>query len=100
MVKIFNIFGEPYEVDFEIYIGDKLAQKQSMQAPKEILMINFIQTANQIGNDRRPMKIKMIRQEIIFDNFENKQKTLNNEVSFSNNAMVAYENDKEKEKNV
>ena len=92
---MFNIFGDAYEVDFEIYIGNQLAQKQRMQAPKEILMINFMQTAQQMGNDKRPMKIKMTRQEVIWDNFENKQKTLINEISFSNNAMVAFEKDKE-----
>lgn len=89
----FNSFGsfETYEVTFEIYIGDKLVNQQAMQAPKEMLMINFIQTAEQIGNDQRPMKIKMIVQDIIWDNFENKQKVLNNEVSFSNNAMISFE---------
>ena len=92
---MFINFGDTYEVDFEIYIGEQLVQKQRMQAPKEMLMINFIQTAQQLGNDRRPMKIKMIRPEIIWDNFENMQKTLNNEISFSNNAMVAFEKDKE-----
>lgn len=60
-----------------------------------MLMINFIQTAQQIGSNVRPMKIKMTRPEIVWDSFENKQKTLTNEVSFSNNAMVAFEKDKE-----
>ena len=36
----FNMF-ETYEVTFEIYIEDKLINKQTMQAPKEILMANF-----------------------------------------------------------
>ena len=30
---------EVYDVTFEVYIGDKLANKQQMQAPKEILMM-------------------------------------------------------------
>ena len=85
-----NIF-ETYEVTFEIYIEDKLAKKQILQAPKEMLMINFMQMAEQIKNDNRPIKIKMIRPEVIWDNFENKQKVLNNEVSVSNNAMVSWE---------
>ena len=92
---MFNIFGDAYEVDFEIYVGSQLAQRQRMEAPKEILMINFMQTAQQLGNDRRPMKIKMTRPEVIWDSFENKQKILTNEVSFSNNAMVAWEKDNE-----
>lgn len=91
----FNMF-ETYEVTFEIYVEDKLTNKQTMQAPKEILMANFLQTAKQIQNDQRPIKIKMIVSDIIWDKFENKQKVLNNEVSASNNPMVAWEENKEK----
>ena len=83
------------EVNFEVYIGNTLAQRQKLQAPKEMLMINFVQTIKRIANDKRPMKIKMIRQVIIEDNFENKEKSLNNEIEFSNNAMVDFEKDKE-----
>ena len=83
-------------VEKEVYIEDKLTNRQQMQAPKEILMANFMQTAKQIRSDNRPIKIKMIRQEIIWDNFENKQRVLNNEVSASNDAMVAWEENNKK----
>lgn len=94
---MFNIFGnfDTYEVDFEVYVGNALAQRQKMQVPKEMLMINFIQTAQQLGKDSRPMKIKMVRPETIWDNFENKEKTLNCEVEFKNNAMMSFEASKE-----
>jgi hypothetical protein len=36
---------EMYEVTFEVYIEDKLTNRQTMQAPKEILISNFMQTA-------------------------------------------------------
>lgn len=68
-----------------------------MQAPKEMIMINFIQTAKQIQNDQRPIKVKVIRQEVIWDNFEQKQKVLNNEIELSNNAMTAWEGTKQNE---
>ena len=71
-----------YEVTFEIYIEDKLVNKQTMQAPKEMLMVNFIQMVDKIAQDRRPMKIKMSRPEVIWDRFENKQKVLENKVVF------------------
>lgn len=89
----FNMF-ETYEVVFEIYIEDKLASKQTMQAPKEILMANFMQTVNQIARDKRPIKIRMTRPETIWDNFENTQKVLENEVVFINNAMISWEENK------
>lgn len=86
----FDMF-DTYEVTFEIYIEDKLTNKQTMQAPKEMIMANFIQTVNQIARDKRPIKILMSRPEVIWDNFENKQKVLENKVIFGNNAMISWE---------
>ena len=83
-----------YEVTFEVYIEDKMVNKQIISAPKEMLIMNFIQTMEQIGYDKRPMKIRIHRPTTIWDNFENKNKTLNHEVSFSNNAMMAWEESK------
>lgn len=85
---------ETHEVIFEVYIEDKLTNRQQMQAPKEMLIANFLQTAKQIQADRRPIKIKMIRPEIIWDNFYQKQRVMNNEIELSNNAMVAWEANK------
>ena len=81
------------EVIFEVYIEDKLTNRQQMQAPKDMLIANFLNTAKQIQRDKRPIKIKMIRQEVIWDEFEQKQKVLNNEIELSNNAMMAWEVD-------
>lgn len=86
-----------HEVIFEVYIEDKLTNRQQMQAPKEMLIANFLQAAKQIQNDKRPIKIKMIRPEVIWDNFEQKQKVLNNEIELSNNAMTAWEGAKANE---
>lgn len=92
---MFGGIFETYEVAFEVYIGDKLVRQQAMQAPKEFIMANFMQMTEQIKNDRRPMKIKIIRQDVIWDNFDNKQKVLNNEVAASNNAMIIFEENKQ-----
>lgn len=82
---------EMHEVIFEVYIEGKLTNRQQMQAPKQMLVANFIETAKRIKNDKRPIKIKMIRPEVIWDDFEQKQKVLNNEIELSNDAMVAWE---------
>jgi hypothetical protein len=42
------------------------------------------------------MRIKMIVPMTIWDNFENKEKVLDNYVMFSNNAMVSWEESKER----
>lgn len=87
----FDSVFEPYEVDIETYIEDKMVNKQTIQAPQQIIISNFLQLMNQIKNDKRPLKVRMTRPEIIWDNFENKQKVLTNDISFSNNAMIAFE---------
>ena len=98
MINIFHVnFGnmfETYDVIFEVYIEDKLTNRQQMQAPKEMLIANFLQTAKQIQADRRPIKIKMIRPEEIWDKFEQRRRVINNEIALSNNAMVAWEANK------
>ena len=88
-----NMF-EMHEATFEIYVEDNLINKQAIQAPKEILMANFMQVVNQIGNDSRPMKIKMIKPTILWDRFEEKEKTLDTTAEFKNNAMIAWEDSK------
>ena len=84
-----------HEVTFEIYIDGKLTQRQALSAPKEFLIINFLQTAQQMQNDPRPITIKMIRPMTIWNEFEQKQMTLNNEIVLSNAAATAKESAKE-----
>lgn len=90
---MFNFYAnfEIYNADFEIYLEDKLIQKQSAEAPKEMLMATFVQTMQQIAQDKRAMQFKMKVPIIIYDNFEKKEKTLTNEILFKNNAMIAFE---------
>lgn len=87
----FGINFEIHSVELEIYLEDRLIQKHTAEAPKEILMATFIQTMQQIAQDKRAMQFKMKMPVIIYDNFEGKQKTLNNEILFKNNAMIAFE---------
>lgn len=94
---MFEDIFEMYEVVFEVYIEDKMTNKQTMQAPKQMLMVNFAQTAKQIKDDKRPIKIKMIAPITIWDNFEKKQKTLNNWIEIKNDSMVLWEENKKTE---
>lgn len=87
-----------HEVIFEVYVEDKLTNRQQMKAPKDMLIANFVETAKQIKNDQRPIKIKMIKPYTIWDEFEKQHKTLNNEVSLNNSAMDLWEKNNKKEK--
>ena len=44
-IDIDDIF-ETYEVSFETYLEDKIVNKQTMQAPKQIIIANFVQLMN------------------------------------------------------
>lgn len=97
MVDIFINMGdmfETYDVTFEVYIENKLSNRQTIQAPKEMIIANFLQTAKQVQKDTRPIRFKMIVPNIIWDEFEQKQKILNNSVEYSNDAMVIWEETK------
>ena len=82
---------DTYEVTFEIYVEDKLNNRQTMQAPKQIITANFLQTAQQIQKEKRPIKFKMIRQEVIWDEFDKRQRVLDNSIEYKNDAMVIWE---------
>ena len=96
MINI-NMFDmlEMYEATFEVYLEDKIIHNQRQQAPKEILMAQFVRLYQQVAQDKRPMKIIMTVPQTIWDNFENKQKTLYNNTTFSNNAMVSWDENRQ-----
>lgn len=75
---------EIYEITLEIDVKDEGVQSQTMRAPKEILIANFIQLANQIKNDPRTIRMKMSRPVIIWDPFEQEQKILHNVIELCN----------------
>ena len=89
-VNMGDVF-ETYEVTFEIYVEDQLRNRQTMQAPKQIIIANFLQTAQQIQKEKTPIRFKMIVPYVFWDEFEQKQRVLNNGVEYSNDAMVIWE---------
>lgn len=85
---------EFYTVTFEMYIEDKLVNKQQMQAPEQILIMQFLNTAQELAQDSRPIKIKMIAPTVIWDEFNKKERTLENGLEFMNKAMESFEKNK------
>lgn len=80
-------FGETYQVIIETYIGNQCVQRQSLNAPEQFLKMQFIGIAQQIVQENRPMRVKMIVSEVIWDEIEKKQKVMNNYVEFKNKLM-------------
>lgn len=81
----FNNFNQNSEsVIFEIWLGNQLIQKQSMQAPEEMLKLMFLNYVQQLAERREPMHLRMSGEDVIWDNFENKQKIIPKRIDYWN----------------
>lgn len=87
---MFFSFGmsEPEEVVIEIYINDKVVNSQKVSAPAEFLQLNFLSIAEELSHRSEPAKVKMSKQVTIWDKFEGKNKNIDIDISFENNAMI------------
>lgn len=83
---MFINFGlsEPMEVLLEQYIGNACISRQQLSAPPEILQSQFMQLVEQVVNQSQPMKIRMVRWEDIWSQFDKEWKKLELDVAFQN----------------
>ena len=83
---MFFNFGlsEPLTVTIEQYIGNALVQSQQLSAPPEILQVQFIQLVKQVASQSQPMKIRMVRYEDVWSQFDQEWKKLELDVTFQN----------------
>ena len=88
-----NQMAEVYEVEITAYLADKLIHQQRLQAPKPFIELKFTQLMEQVAYDNRPLKVKLSRNEIIWDNFEQKQKIIPNYIEFKNNHYLKWEDE-------
>lgn len=77
-------FSEPLTVTIEQYIGNALVHSQQLSAPPEFLQAQFMQLIQQIASQSQPMKIRMIRWEDVWCQFDQKWKKLKLDVVFQN----------------
>ena len=83
---MFFNFGlsEPMEVLLEQYIGNACVSRQKLSAPPEFLQAQFMQLVQQIASQSQPIKIRMVRWENIWNQFDNEWKKLECYVEFKN----------------
>lgn len=77
-------FSEPVEVLLEQYVGNACVSRQKLSAPPEILQAQFMQLVQQVASQSQPMKIRMVRWENIWNQFDNEWKKLEYSVEFQN----------------
>ena len=77
-------FSDPVPVVLEQYIGNALVQSQQLSAPPEILQAQFLQLVQQVASQSQPMKLRMIRWEDVWNQFDGEWKKLELSVEFKN----------------
>lgn len=77
-------FSEPLTVTLEQYIGNALVNSQQLSAPPEILQAQFMQLVQQVARQSQPMKIRMVRWEDVWSQFDQEWKKIECYVEFQN----------------
>ena len=77
-------FSEPLTVTLEQYIGNALVQSQQLSVPLEILQAQFMQLVQQVASQSQPMKIRMVRYEDVWNEFNGERKRLELDIEFKN----------------
>ena len=77
-------FQEPMTVALEQYIGNALVHSQQLSAPPEILQAQFEGLIQQLAQQSQPMKIRMVRWEDVWSQFDNEWKKIELDLVFQN----------------
>lgn len=93
---IFDFGFEEVQLDkykIEIKNGNNI-QSQVVTAPVDIVKLQFIQLLNEVARSNNPIKLKISKEEEIWDNYNKNSKKLTNYIQFSNKKyMETYPNE-------
>lgn len=85
---MFNINMEMCRMTYEIYIDQKMVTRQISDAPAMIHKSQYLDLINQLSEDNRPMRFKIIKYDVIWDEIEQKRKTLENYIEYRNMPYI------------
>lgn len=77
-------FSDSVTATLEQYIGNALVHSQQLSAPPEILQAQFMQLVQQVASQSQPMKIRMVKYEDVWNQFDKEWKKLELDVVFQN----------------
>lgn len=70
---------------YEIYVDQQMINRQTMNAPMMMHKAQYLDLIKQMSGDSRAMKFKMIGlQDVIWDQFEQKQKKIEQCIVYKN----------------
>ena len=87
---MFINFG--FEDDLETYIleiklGNNI-QKQQLQGTPDMVQLQFIQLMQEVGNTNQPIRLRISKQEEIWNQYSQSRKILENYIQFANKAYM------------
>ena len=87
---IFINFG--FEDNLEIYIleikmGNKI-QRQQLQGTSDMVQLQFMQLVREVGNTNQPIRLRIIKQEEIWNQYSQSRKILENYIQFANKSYM------------
>ena len=83
---MFINFG--FEDNLEIYIleikmGNNI-QRQQLQGTSDMVQLQFMQLVREVGNTNQPIRLRIIKQEEIWNQYSQNRKILENYIQFAN----------------
>lgn len=87
---MFINFG--FEDNLEIYIleikiGNNI-QKQQLQGTSDMVQLQFMQLMREVGNTNQPIRLRIIKQEEIWNQYSQSRKILENYIQFANKSYM------------
>ena len=87
---MFINFG--FEDNLEIYIleikmGNNI-QRQQLQGTSDMVQLQFMQLMQEVGNTNQPIRLRIIKQEEIWNQYSQSRKILENYIQFANKSYM------------
>lgn len=83
----FEDFGEPEIFTIEVKMGNQV-QRQRLQGDSQMVMLQFMQLLEQTAKSNQPVRLKISKEEEIWNQFRKQIKTIENFIQFANKKYM------------
>lgn len=83
----FEDFGEQEIYTIEVKMGNQM-QRQRLQGAGETVALQFIQLLEQAGKSNQPVRLKISKEEEIWNQFRQELKNIENYIQFANKKYM------------
>lgn len=87
MMFSFGFENNIEECIIEIKLGNQI-QRQRMQAMPEMIQMQFMQMLQEVGHSDQPIRIKLIKEENVWNQYRKQFKSLENSIQFANKKYM------------